>query len=55
MKIKQESSWNLPPTDRQISCITRMTRGAKYHPEYGIHNRQEARQIIYELYKGGKR
>lgn len=46
MKIKQD---NLPPTDRQIAFISRITK----HP-LQVKNRQEAKQLIYDLYKGNR-
>ncbi len=56
MKIFPNSSWNLPPTDRQTSRITKLCirLGIAEYLEDKPSNRLEANQIIYEL-RGKKR
>ena len=46
--IKLTSSWNLPPTDRQIKAITRLAMALGYHEpiEEKVKTRLEARNII---------
>lgn len=47
-KILPSSSWNLPPTGRQIMAITKLAIALQYHEpiEEKVRTRLEARNII---------
>ena len=47
-KIPKASSWNLPPTDRQVRAITRYAIILGYHEpvEHKPSNRWEARNML---------
>ena len=50
-KIHYASSWQLPPTGRQVRAITRLCQqlGITEPLEDKPSNRWEARQLLYEL------
>ena len=50
-KIHYASSWQLPPTDRQVRAITRLAAqlGITEPIEEKPTTRWEARQLLYEL------
>jgi len=50
-KISADSSWNLPPTSRQVLSITRLCMALHIQTELENtpSNRREARDIIYQL------
>ena len=50
-KIPKASSWNLPPTPKQVRAITRLAQALSYHEpvENKPSNRWEARNLIVGL------
>lgn len=52
-KILPNSSWNLPPTDKQVRAITKLCikLGIKEPLEETSSNRVEARRLIWDLRK----
>jgi len=50
-KIHHTSSWQLPPTSRQVAAITRLCKslGIKEPLEEGPTTRWEARRLLNEL------
>ena len=48
MKIPPDSSWNLPPTPKQLLAISRLANALQYYEpiEEKVRNRLEARNII---------
>ena len=47
-KILPNSTWHLPPTDKQVKAITRLAIALQYHEpiEEKVRTRLEARNII---------
>lgn len=55
-QIPKSSTWNLPPTPKQVRAITKLCLrfGINDALEETVRTRWEARQLIYKLREKGK-